>query len=93
MAPFLANCTLNAQEQLPPIKRLDDRTRAKVLAALAGLAILGFAMVLLTWLAARIVQRYRRGSSYFRPTQRPSEHDWARQPIVPRDSDPPTPDA
>jgi hypothetical protein len=60
-----------AQQQAPLIDRLDDASRAKVLAALAGLIILGFAMVLLTWLFARIVQRYRRGTSYFQPTPRP----------------------
>src|SRR5438105_1161527 len=48
---------LLAQAQ-PLIKRLDDQTRAKVLSALAGLIILGFAMVLLAWLGARVVQRY-----------------------------------
>ena len=63
----------------PPIKRLDDATRAKVLAALAGLVILGFGMVLLTWLAARVVQRYRKGRSFFQPTVRPGEHEWARK--------------
>ncbi len=66
----------------PPIKRLDDPTRAKVLAALAGLVILGFGMVLLTWLAARVVQRYRTGRSYFRPTARPGEHEWAKKGLV-----------
>jgi hypothetical protein len=70
-----------AQENRPLIKRLDDATRAKVLAALAGLIILGFAMVLLTWLGARMVQRYRRGSAHFRRTPRPHEHDWARKPL------------
>jgi len=85
-----------AQEQpvappLAPIETIDDATRARVLAALAGLIILGFAMVLLTWLAARIVHRYRHGTSYFRPTRRPSEHDWAKRPLVP--PDPPSSDA
>ena len=76
-----------AQDQAPLIKRLDDATRAKVLAALAALIILGFAMVLLTWLTARVVQRYRRGTSYFRPTPRPGEHAWAKKPLVPPVSD------
>jgi len=70
-----------AQENRPLIKRLDDATRAKVLSALAGLIILGFAMVFLTWLGARIVQRYRHGTAHFRPTPRPCEHDWARKPL------------
>ena len=64
---------LLAEQQAPLIDRLDDASRAKVLAALAGLIILGFAMVLLTWLFARTVQRYRRGTSYFQPTPRPKD--------------------
>jgi hypothetical protein len=85
----------SAQEVLVPgIKRLDDATRARALAALAGLIILGFGLVLLTWLAARVVQRYRCGTSYFRPTRRPGEHDWARKPLLPPEPNPPgsTPD-
>jgi hypothetical protein len=65
----------------PLIKRLDGATRAKVLAALAGLVILGFGMVALVWLGARFTHRYRHGSAVFRPTQRPGEHDWARKPL------------
>jgi hypothetical protein len=74
----------------PPIKRLSDPNRAKVLAALAGLIILGFGMVLLTWLGARITQRYRHGTSYFQPTPRPSEHAWAKKPLTPPAGDSPT---
>jgi hypothetical protein len=83
------------EEPVAGIKRLDDAMRARALAALAGLIILGFAMVLLTWLAARVVQRYRLGTSYFRPTRRPSEHDWARRPLLPPEPTPPgsTPDS
>jgi hypothetical protein len=77
-----------AQERpAAPIHRLDDPTRARALAALAALIILGFAMVLLTWLGARVAHRYRKGSAYFRPTRRPSEHDWARKPLVSPESD------
>jgi len=79
-----------AQADAPLIKRIDDPTRAKVLAALAGLIILGFAMVLLAWLGARVTQRYRRGTSYFRPTTRPGEHDWTKKPLSPPESDSPT---
>ena len=70
-----------ADEAQPLIKRLDDATRAKVLAALAGLIILGFAMVLLTWLGARITQRYRHSSPVLKPTPRPGEHQWAKKPL------------
>lgn len=65
----------------PLIKRLDGATRAKVLAALAGLIILGFGMVALIWLGARVTQRYRQSQPYFRPTPRPGEHDWAKKPL------------
>jgi hypothetical protein len=65
----------------PLIKRLDGPTRAKVLAALAGLVILGFGMVALVWLGARFTQRYRHSQPYFRPTPRPGEHDWAKKPL------------
>ena len=81
-----------AQGPEPLIKRLDDPTRAKVLAALAGLIILGFALVLLAWLGARVTQRYRWGASYFRPTTRPGEHEWTKKPLEPPDSDSPTSD-
>ncbi|MCI0360590.1 MAG: hypothetical protein L0211_19100 [Planctomycetaceae bacterium] len=65
----------------PLIKRLDGPTRAKVLAALAGLVILGFGMVALAWLGARMTQRYRNSKPYHRPTPRPGEHDWAKKPL------------
>ena len=89
MLLLAAACFSQEQPPVPPlapIEKLDDATRARALAALAGLIILGFAMVLLTWLAARIVHRYRHGTSYFRPTRRPSEHDWAKRPLVPPES-------
>jgi hypothetical protein len=70
-----------------PLKQLSDLSRAKVLAALAGLIILGFGMVLLTWLGARVTQRYRRGTSYFRPTARPGELDWAKKSLAPGETD------
>lgn len=64
-----------------PVKQMDEKTKAVLKAALAGLIILGFAMVLLTWLGARFTQRYRHGTSYFRPTPRPGENDWAAKPL------------
>ncbi len=65
----------------PLIKRLDGARRAKVLAALAGLILLGFGMVALIWLGARVTQRYRKSQPYFSPTPRPGEHDWAKKPL------------
>lgn len=65
----------------PLIKRLDGATRAKVLAALAGLILLGFAMVALIWFGARVTHRYRHGQSFLQPTPRPTEHAWADKPL------------
>jgi hypothetical protein len=65
----------------PPIKKLDGQMRAKALAALAGLIILGFGMVALIWLGARVTQRYRNTTPFFKPTSRPGEHDWAAKPL------------
>ena len=75
----MAEIVLVLADAAPLIKRLDDATRAKVLAALAGLVILGFAMMLLTWLGARVAQRYRNGSAVFQPTARPAESDWEKK--------------
>jgi hypothetical protein len=46
------------EAQKPAIMRMDGATRAKVLAAMAGLIILGFLMIALTWLGARMTRRY-----------------------------------
>ena len=70
-----------AQQKQPLIKKLDGPTRAKVLAALAALIILGFAMVALTWLGARVTRRYMKGTSFHRPTPRPEKSDWSPQPF------------
>ena len=88
----MVSVILFAQQAAPLIKRMDDASRAKVLAALAGLIILGFAMVLLAWLGTRFTQRYRKGASYFRPTTRPGEHEWARKPLEAGKSEPPASD-
>ncbi|MGI8977948.1 MAG: hypothetical protein ACR2FY_01855 [Pirellulaceae bacterium] len=66
-----------------PLKKLDGATRAKVLSALAGLIILGFAMALLIWFGARVTRRYRHGTSYHKPTPRPGTSDWSPQPLQP----------
>ncbi|HRX79563.1 MAG TPA: hypothetical protein P5307_10915 [Pirellulaceae bacterium] len=75
---------LLAQQTEPLIRRLEPQMRAKVLAALAALIILGMAMVALAWLGGRATKRYmgilpksrRRG-----PDINPD--DWAQKPLVP----------
>ncbi len=78
---FLHQLLLIAEEM--PLKKLPGEKRAVVLAALAGLIILGFAMALLIWLGARITRRYMHGTSYHKPTERPSSSDWSPQPLQP----------
>lgn len=80
--PACAQAEFVLANAAPPLKRLPPEKRIPVLAALAGLIILGFGMVALIWLGARVTQRYRNGTSYFQPTPRPGEHDWAAKPLV-----------
>ena len=79
---LLANAPPPTQSAL---ERLDPARRAKVLAALAGLIILGFGLVMLAWLGARATRRYmRREPMLFQkpPQHTPaSEKDWAEKPL------------
>lgn len=78
---------LFAQSQQPLLRRLPPQDRARVLAALAGLVILGFALVLLAWWGGRYTRRYLRRpwpGSERRDTRRVSEFDWASKPMYPK---------
>lgn len=68
----------------PAILRMSDPTRAKVLAVLAGLVILGLGMILLAWLGARMTRRYmNRGADTSTITNSsPSVDDWAEKPLA-----------
>lgn len=66
-------------EKLPPV------VRAKMLAALAGLALLGVAMILLAWLGARATRRYMNSSAQVDNSYqwaRNREDDWASKPLL-----------
>jgi hypothetical protein len=85
-----------AEQKKPLIERLDDPTRTKVLAALAGLVILGCLLLALVWMGARFTRRYMNSSPTYVPPQRtPLDlDDWARKPLAdssaggnPRDGD------
>ena len=72
------------------LERLDPATRTKVFAALAGLLILGFLMLLLTWFGARVARRYMRRNLSLQPRHRRAvqdEDDWATKPLVPVDDE------
>jgi hypothetical protein len=73
---------LVAQAAEPAIKRLDPATRSKVLATLAGLIILGFAMMLLAWLGSKATRRYM-SSGNTRSTAKSGTDpdDWSRKPL------------
>ena len=77
---------LIAEAAKPPLlRRLDGARRAKVLAALAGLIILGFGLVLLAWLGARATCRYMNREPVLHdkpPAETPvREKDWADKPL------------
>ncbi|QDU31523.1 hypothetical protein ETAA8_66820 [Anatilimnocola aggregata] len=73
---------LLAQEQVqqpqPLLMRLDGATRARVLAALAALILLGFLLMTLAWLGARMTRRYMGGPKKLGPSKLPSDEEWTR---------------
>ena len=75
---------LLAQQTEPLIRRLPPEKRAMVLAALAGLIILGLAMIVLVWLGGRATRRYMGIEA--KPRRREPQinpDDWTHKPIVP----------
>jgi hypothetical protein len=77
----VASLLLAAEEApMPLIMRLDGATRAKVLAALAALILLGFLLIVLTWLGARMTRRYM-GPKLKPLSSAPArDEEWARPP-------------
>jgi hypothetical protein len=71
-----------AQEaaQKPVILQLDGGRRAKVLAALTALVMLGFLLVVLTWLGGRLTRKYMNAGVKLKPTAPPGDEEWARPP-------------
>ena len=80
------------QTQQPLLVRLKPADRARVLAALAGLTILGFVLVLLTWWGGRFTRRYLKRpwpGSQGRDAGGVSEFDWASKPLYGDEDDQP----
>ena len=76
------------------LEQLDPVTRARVLAALLGLIVLGMGLMLLAWLFARFVRRY--GKRTFAPPRAREESAsiedvWWKKPVI-TDSDGDLPD-
>jgi hypothetical protein len=84
---IFAACT-PAWADVAPFPSIPGGPRAAMLAALAGLSILGFGMIALVWLGARFVQRYRH-SGPLHPTPRPTQSDWDPQPLRSTPPEPP----
>lgn len=66
------------------LQRLDPAVRAKVLAALAALVMLGLLMMVLAWLGGRFTRKYiNRRPDIREPDTTPVPHqdDWASKPL------------
>ncbi len=83
---FATACRLAAAvDTRPLIERLDEVTRAKVMMALVGLVVLGFGLVVLVWLGARMAGRHAQGpdgGSLASRGRGASEDDWWTKPLV-----------
>jgi hypothetical protein len=84
VAAVASLAVLPLQAPQPLFLRLKPRDRARVLAALAGLVILGFTLIALAWWGARFTRRYLKrpwpggGRQRFSNI---SEFDWAGKPL------------
>jgi hypothetical protein len=72
----------------PGIRKLDRKSRAKVLSAMAGFVILWLAIIVFIWLGARYTRRYMHGTLRSSFSRAPvEEDDWARKKLVPETDD------
>ena len=76
---------LLAQTERPLFLRLEPEDRVRVVAALAALIILGFAMILLVSWGARATRRYMNRPVRAPGTGDPQVDDWAKKPLIPDD--------
>src|ERR1700676_4460290 len=91
---FLAPLWADLPAPGPLIQRLHPQQRAAVLAALAGLILLGFGLVAFIWLGGRAARRRNRvdrsRADRLRAGQPPLVSDWDRK--QPADENPPGPE-
>jgi hypothetical protein len=81
--PLLAVAWLLAQEKTQSaLQRMSPQQRAKVLAAFAAFLILGFGMVALAWVGARVTRRYMNQGPLRRLDPTLMQDDWASKPLV-----------
>ena len=74
-----------AQADRPLFLRLEPQDRVRVVAALAALMILGFAMILLVSWGAKATRRYMNRPVYGPRTGDLRVDDWAKKPLIPDD--------
>ena len=85
--PLFAEMWLLAQDKSQSaLQRMEPAQRAKVLAAFAGFIILGFGLVALAWLGARVTRRYMNQEPLRRRDPIRTQDDWASKPLVPPQS-------
>lgn len=73
---------LLAQAAEPAASGVDPSVKVRLFAALVGLVILGFGLVLLAWLGGRATRRYMAsGHSLTTSSKLPSDDDWAKKPL------------
>jgi hypothetical protein len=70
-----------AQARQPLWFRLGPEDRIRVVAALAALVILGFALVGFAWWAARVTRRYMNSPPRSDSASRVAVDDWADKPL------------
>jgi hypothetical protein len=74
----------------PGIRKLDPKSRAKVMSAMAAFVILWLAIIVFIWLGARYTRRYMHGTLRSSFSRTPvEEDDWARKKLVPETDDEP----
>jgi hypothetical protein len=80
----MAPADTNSLQGQPGIRKLDRKTRAKVMSAMAGFVILWAAIIVFIWLGARYTRRYMHGTLRSPSSRSPAEEDdWARKKLVP----------
>ncbi len=83
--PMLLCAVYCAQAGQPLWLRLEPADRVRVLAALAALVILGFALVAFAWWAARLTRRYMNRPPRYGSSNPPQVDDWASKPLFPKE--------
>jgi hypothetical protein len=86
---ILADVCLLAQTKKPAtaLEKMDEKQRAKVLAALAAFVILGFGLMALAWLGARVTRRYMNQEPLRRRDPAHVQDDWSAKPLASEEPD------